>query len=80
MNNGVYGGQGPLLVGLVWAESLVAFLLVAARIYTATQVVQDFGFDSLLAVATVVRSTPRTWTKSTSNAVYAHSIFLFHSS
>ncbi|KAI9669028.1 MAG: hypothetical protein M1831_000620 [Alyxoria varia] len=49
-----YGEHGPLILGLLWVEFVLAMLLVMARVYTATNIVKDIGMDSPLAVATII--------------------------
>ena len=46
--------HGPIILGILWVEFVLAMLLVAARVYTATSIVKDVGMDSSLAIATMV--------------------------
>ena len=50
-----YGGRGVTMMGLLWAEFLLAALLIGARLYTNSKIVGEFGWDFFWAVFALVR-------------------------
>lgn len=43
----VYGGRGPTINGVLWAETVVAAFFVFAKIYTRRFILRTHGWDDL---------------------------------
>ena len=54
-----YGGRGPLLMGITWAEAAVALILVLARLFGASirrgELRWDFFWVAVASVSTLAR-------------------------
>ncbi|MDI1487978.1 MAG: hypothetical protein OHK93_007252 [Ramalina farinacea] len=49
-----YGGRGPLVLGVTWAEASLALVLMAMRTYTNASIVRSFQWDYFWAMLTLV--------------------------
>lgn len=49
-----YGGRGSLILGVTWAEALVAMILMVARTYTNGFLIRSFKWDYWWALFTLV--------------------------
>lgn len=49
-----YGGRGPLVLGVTWAEASLALVLMAMRTYTNARIVRSFQWDYFWAMLTLV--------------------------
>lgn len=49
-----YGGRGPLMLGITWAEAAVAIILIVMRTYTNAFIVKTSKWDYFWAMVTVV--------------------------
>jgi hypothetical protein len=59
-NMGYYGGQGPMVNGVLWMLVVVLALFVTLRFYTRHQILNAVGIDDWLCVTALVRPTPST--------------------
>lgn len=48
------GGKGGTVVGVIWFENVLTYILVAARIYTRRYIRGSVGWDDLCLVITSV--------------------------
>lgn len=48
------GGLGPTIIVVMWVETLLAFLFIAARVYSRHFLSQSGGWDDVLTVLTGV--------------------------
>lgn len=48
------GGLGPTIITVMWVETLLAFLFIAARVYCRHFLSQSGGWDDILMVLTGV--------------------------
>ena len=46
--------QGPMLVGVLWMEVIICFIILCLRVYTRTIIRSNMGFDDLLLIVTWV--------------------------
>ena len=51
-----YGGKGPLIMAVTWAEASVALVLMLMRTYTNAFIVKSFKWDYYWAMFTFVCS------------------------
>ena len=49
-----YGGRGPLVMGVTWAETAVALILILLRTYTNAVLVKAWKWDYFWAIVTLV--------------------------
>ena len=49
-----YGGRGPMMMGVTWAEACITIVLMGLRTYTNAVIAKSFGWDYYLALMTVV--------------------------
>ena len=52
---GSYGGRGPAVLSVVWAQTVVASVVVCLRVYTRRVILRSVGWDDLFLVITIVR-------------------------
>jgi hypothetical protein len=52
---GYYGGQGPMVNGVLWMLVVVFALFVGLRLYTRHQILNAVGIDDWLCVVALVR-------------------------
>lgn len=52
--NHPYGGKGPMMMGITWAEACIATALIGLRAYTNAAIIKNFGWDYYLALMTLV--------------------------
>jgi len=50
------GSKTPLILGVMWAETIAAFVFVLARLYTRTFLVRNMGWDDHLINISMVIS------------------------
>jgi hypothetical protein len=53
------GGYGLTLLGVVWAEFVLGFVVLVARIFTTLKITHRIKLDLHLAFLTFVRDHPR---------------------
>lgn len=46
--------QGPMLVGVLWMEVIICFIILCLRVYTRTIIRSNMGLDDLLLIVTWV--------------------------
>ena len=46
-----YGGKGPLIMGIAWAEALLATILILMRVYSVMTVTPEAKMSLYWAVA-----------------------------
>lgn len=59
-----YGGLGPMVNGVLWAEVVIFAFFVAVRLYTRKQILNAVGADDYLCILALVRlhdGTRRSW-------------------
>lgn len=49
-----YGKNGPMILWVMWIETIIASLILCARMYTRTMIVHGMGWDDHLIVVTQV--------------------------
>lgn len=52
---GLLGGLGPMVNGVMWMQTALAFIFVVARIYTRRFIIRSLGWDDILIVVSLVR-------------------------
>jgi len=50
-----YGGAGPLILRILWAEAILATIIVSARAYTAFHLLEHSSWDVFWAAVAWVR-------------------------
>lgn len=50
------GGDAPMMLGVLWGLTFVAFLFVLLRLYTRTKVIEAYGWDDHFFNASFVSS------------------------
>lgn len=53
---GYYGGLGPMVNGVLWAEVVLFAFFVGLRIYTRKEILNAVGGDDYLCILALVRS------------------------
>jgi hypothetical protein len=52
-----FGKTGPLVVTVMWTETIAALVFVLARLYTRARIVRSIGWDDHLIAVSMVSST-----------------------
>ena len=53
-----FGHNGPMIVTVMWTETIVALIFVLARLYTRSRIVRSIGWDDHLIAISMVFPTP----------------------
>lgn len=48
------GGKGGMVIGVIWAENLLSFVLIALRVYTRKFIKGKVGWDDICLIITWV--------------------------
>lgn len=56
---GYYGGLGPMVNGVLWAEVVLFAIFVGLRIYTRKEILNAVGGDDYLCILALVKSNIR---------------------
>ena len=49
-----YGGHGPMLNGVLWAQVVVCMFFVSLRLYTRSRILHSIGTDDYLVLLALV--------------------------